>query len=100
MTRDELQLVADAIWVTLGPDGYGAIVAEPVQGTISIDVAGYDQETGFMFTWNETIFRLEIEGQRGDERFNYMRHVAKALRAALRGLRTEQIKMSLQPEDS
>lgn len=94
MMRDELQLVADTLWVTIGLDGFGCSVSVSQDNSlITIDVAGW--ENGTMFHFSETFLRFTIEQMHGDPRYNYIREIARACRKAITDLRMTQIKMSL-----
>lgn len=94
MTRDELQTVADTAWMILGPDGFGITVAEePMIGGFRIDVTGF--EGGTMYHFSETFTCLEVDQQRGNTRYNYIRQIIARVRRAITDLRMCQIQQSL-----
>ena len=94
MTPEQLQLVADTVWITIGIDGFGVTISDQtVQGFITVDVAGFD--AGTMYHFSETFPRHAVEAMRGNTRYNYIREIARCLRKAITDLRMCQIRESL-----
>jgi len=94
MTLDELQIVADTAWITLGPDGFGVVVAnEPLLDGFRVEVTGFEGST--MYHFSETVSRYKIEQRRGNTRYNYIRETVARIRKAITDLRTSQILQNL-----